>query len=243
MTMYNTVEGADTMNYGSILAKYRKEKGLSQVEVSDYINKFCDKPCTNKAVSHWETGDYLPPLEQFFLLCDLYGIDDIKGVFHGVERDFKGLVKLNTQGRRRVEEYIALLSGSPLFAETDADEIAYGSYLFIKLYDIPVAAGTGSFLDSASYEEFAVDDSVPKEADFAVRVSGDSMTPRFVDRQIIFIKKQKSLNPGEIGIFELDGDAYVKKLGYGELLSLNPQYKPIRIHEDASFHIFGKVVG
>ena len=113
----------------------------------------------------------------------------------------------------------------------------------IKLYDIPVAAGTGNFLDSSSYEDFEVDETVPDETDFAVKVSGDSMTPRYVDSQIIFIKEQQWLDVGVIGIFELAGDAYLKKFGHGELLSLNPRYRPIKIREYDSFHIFGKVIG
>ena len=69
------------------------------------------------------------------------------------------------------------------------------------------------------------------------------MTPRFVDRQIVFVRRQHRLEVGEIGIFGLNGDSYVKKLGRGVLLSLNSHYKPIRIREFDSFHIFGKVVG
>ena len=106
-----------------------------------------------------------------------------------------------------------------------------------------VAAGTGSFLDSDSYVELEVDDSVPADADFAVRVSGDSMTPRFIDGQIIFVKKQNTLNQNEIGVFELNGDSFVKKLGREQLVSLNEQYAPIAIREWDTFHIFGKVVG
>ena len=114
---------------------------------------------------------------------------------------------------------------------------------FIRLYDIPAAAGLGSFLDSDAYEDFEVDKTVPMEADFAVRISGDSMTPRFVDRQIVFVKEQRALEIGDIGVFELDGDAYIKRLGRGELVSLNELYKPIVIRDYQSFHIFGKVVG
>jgi phage repressor protein C with HTH and peptisase S24 domain len=113
----------------------------------------------------------------------------------------------------------------------------------IRLYDIPAAAGFGSWLDSDSYDEIETDSAVPKDADYAVKVSGDSMTPRIVDGQIIFVKDQDTLDIGEIGIFGLNGDAYIKKLGRGELLSLNPVYSPIELHEYDSFHVFGKVVG
>jgi len=113
----------------------------------------------------------------------------------------------------------------------------------IRLYTIPAAAGAGTFLDGDHYVELEIDETVPSEADFALRVSGDSMEPRFYDGQVIFVKEQASLERGEIGIFSLNGDSFVKKLGRGELLSLNPRYSPIKIGELDSLYVFGKVVG
>jgi len=112
-----------------------------------------------------------------------------------------------------------------------------------RLYDIPVSAGLGNYLDSGGYEMIEVDDLVPDSADYAVRVSGDSMTPRFADQQIIFIHEQLALDEGEIGIFCLNNDAYLKKLGRGCLISLNPEYGPLPIREHDEFKTFGKVVG
>jgi len=152
------------------------------------------------------------------------------------------MTKLNTLGRNRVEEYISLLFESHLFSEFEC-VCAEFPRKYIKLYDIPAAAGVGSYLDNETHEDFEVDNTVPPDADFAVKVSGDSMEPRFIDGQIIFIKEQQTLNIGDIGVFGLNGDSFVKKLGECELISLNPLYKPIRIHEFDSIHIFGKVIG
>lgn len=113
----------------------------------------------------------------------------------------------------------------------------------LRLYDISVSAGDGNYLDSDDYEMIEVDDLVPESADYAVKVKGDSMMPRFVDRQIIFIHEQSALDEGEIGIFCLNNDAYLKKLGRGSLISLNPKYDPIPIKEHDEIKVFGKVVG
>ena len=113
----------------------------------------------------------------------------------------------------------------------------------LRLYDIPVSAGQGNYLDDAEYEMIEVDSTVPNSADYAVRVSGDSMMPRFVDRQITFIHEQSVLNEGEIGIFCLNGDAYLKKLEKGYLVSLNPAYPPIPIRDYDDLSVMGKVVG
>lgn len=229
------------MPYAEILAKLRKEKGATQQEVAEFISKHSDRQYSLKVVSHWETGVSIPPVEQFLLLCEFYRVGDIQKTFRGITPEYRSLAKLNTLGKSRVQEYISMLSTNPLFSEHENDDDKPRRY--IRLYDIPVAAGTGSFLDSDAYVDFEVDKTTPDETSFAVRVNGDSMEPRFVDSQIVFIKQQQTLNIGEIGIFELGGDAFIKKLGQGELISLNERYKPIKIREYDSFHIFGKVVG
>ena len=230
------------MNYGAILARLRKEKGYTQSEAAEYISRFSGKPYSFKMVSHWENGVSSPPVEQFLLLCEYYGVRDIQGTFRGADTGFRNLSKLNALGKSRAEEYISMLLANPPFSESENDRTAAARGM-IRLFDTPVAAGSGMFLDGDSWTELEADETVPEDADFAVRVRGDSMEPRFVDGQVIFIKKRRSLEIGEIGIFELNGDSYVKKLGRGELLSLNPRYEPIKIREFDSFNVFGRVVG
>jgi SOS-response transcriptional repressor LexA len=231
------------MEHSKILARLRRENKLTQAEVADYISRRSKKPYSFKMVSHWEHGTSAPPLEQFLLLCELYGVKDIQGTFRGIDSDYRGLAKLNGLGKSRAEEYIAMLLDNPMFVEEQEVEYKVAPRRCIRLYDIPVAAGLGIFLDSDSFEEIAVDDTVPEDADYAVKVSGDSMTPRFVDGQIIFVREQETLEAGEIGIFAHNGDAYVKKLGHGELVSLNEWYAPLPIREFDSVRVFGKVVG
>jgi len=225
------------------MARLRKESELTQAEVADYINgrSTGGRMCTFKNVSHWERSVSQPSIEQFLLLCELYGVHDIQETFRSVKPGFLPWSKLNSLGHSRVQEYVSMLSANPLFCEPD-DETAPRRGA-IKLYDIPAAAGVGVLLDSDYYEYLDVDDTVPMEADFAIKVSGDSMAPRFVDAQIAFVREQHILDIGDIGIFSLDGDAYIKKLGRGELISLNPLYKPIPIRGYNSLVIFGKVLG
>ena len=113
----------------------------------------------------------------------------------------------------------------------------------LPLYDIPVSAGLGNYLTDGSYDMIEVDNTVPSLADYAVKVSGDSMMPRFVDQQIIFIHAQPTLDEGEIGVFYLNNDTFIKRLGKGNLISLNPEYDPIPIGNHDDIIVFGKVVG
>jgi len=113
----------------------------------------------------------------------------------------------------------------------------------MRLYDVPVSAGLGNYLDAGEHEMIEVDSTIPNTADYALRISGDSMMPRFVDQQIIFIHEQPALDEGEIGVFCLNDEVYLNKLGRGCLISLNSRYEPIPIREYDELRVFGKVVG
>ena len=58
----------DTKKIGLFLAELRKEKKLTQQELGDIIG------VTNKTVSRWENGTYLPPVEALVLLSNYYNI-------------------------------------------------------------------------------------------------------------------------------------------------------------------------
>ena len=62
-------------------------------------------------------------------------------------------------------------------------------------------------------ETVLIDESImPEDTTFGVRISGDSMEPEFHDDQIAWVMQQEYVANGEIGIFSLNGDAYIKKL-------------------------------
>lgn len=58
----------DMQKIGSFLAELRKEKNLTQDELGAQIG------VTNKTISRWETGNYLPPVEMLQTLGDTYGV-------------------------------------------------------------------------------------------------------------------------------------------------------------------------
>ena len=72
------------------------------------------------------------------------------------------------------------------------------------------------------------------------------MEPRYHNEELIWIEQTEQLEDGEIGIFYLDGNAYVKKFQNNEngtyLVSLNKKYNPIPVTENNSFKIFGRVL-
>ena len=117
----------------------------------------------------------------------------------------------------------------------------------LPLYSLAVSAGTGQFLENAGYDMVEVGSEVSAQADFGVRIAGDSMAPRFVNGQIVWVRRQSTLEQGEIGIFYLNGQGFCKRLGREHglplLISLNHAYAPLHVREDDEFRVFGKVVG
>lgn len=58
----------DMVKMGSFLAELRKEQKLTQAELGEKLG------VTNKTVSRWETGTYMPPVEILEELSRLYGL-------------------------------------------------------------------------------------------------------------------------------------------------------------------------
>lgn len=231
---------------GEIITKHRKKMGYSQVDISKMLGTYGIN-ITNKAVSSWEKDVAEPSCSVFLLLCKILNITDIYGDRFGENPD-NPLSILNEEGKAKAIEYIDLLKKSGMYEPEPIKQATIISFRRnIKLFDIPASAGTGSFLDSEDFTMLEVGEEVPAEADFGIRISGDSMEPQFINGQIVWIHQQETLSDGEIGIFFLDGDAYCKKLKDDAdglyLVSLNKKYDPIPIKEETNFKVFGKVVG
>lgn len=58
----------DMQKIGSFLGSLRKEAHLTQEELGDKLG------VTNKTISRWETGTYLPPVEMLQLLSKFYNV-------------------------------------------------------------------------------------------------------------------------------------------------------------------------
>lgn len=58
----------DLLKTGKFIADLRKEKGLTQEQLGDKIG------VTNKTVSRWETGVYLPPADVMLALGELFNV-------------------------------------------------------------------------------------------------------------------------------------------------------------------------
>ena len=58
----------DLIKIGKFIAELRKEKGLTQEQLGDKIG------VTNKTISRWETGTYLPPADAMLAMGEVFNV-------------------------------------------------------------------------------------------------------------------------------------------------------------------------
>ena len=118
-------------------------------------------------------------------------------------------------------------------------------YYTYNYYDQPASAGTGQYLNDVQVEQIELP--VDIDADFVVPIYGDSMEPEYHSGDYVFVKLSVELSNGDVGVFELYGDAYIKELIIDDsgayLHSLNSKYDDILVDADSDFRIIGEVVG
>ncbi len=165
-----------------------------------------------------------------------------------------GQARGRATGRRRVPEQIPAAPAVPAAAQPQTAKPAGGVILTgvrersarkdIPLYDLPVSAGVGEFLS----ESMGTPISVPvsdrtQNAGYALRISGNSMEPKYKSGDVLLVEKASSVDEGELGIFILDGSGYFKQYGGDRLISLNPDYDPILLKNYDRVECCGRVVG
>ena len=111
-----------------------------------------------------------------------------------------------------------------------------------------VRAGYGGLANQEilGYEPTSVTDA---DAYFYLEVEGNSMSPMINEGDLVLVKKQTSVDSGDLAVVIVDDEeGVVKKVNYGkdyiELISINPYY-PVRRFENEdvlSVSVVGKVV-
>ncbi len=233
------------MSVGARIKQARENKGLTQAELGTLIN------ATGSAITNYERGISHP--KEPLLLALMKALDvDANYLFQDVI-DLKSDIKLTLAEQQLINNYRKLSPYSKEIVEYIIDKELNrpkevreecAVYEFVAYYgNSKISAGTGiDLIDNppTEYVKIACDSGLCN-ADFVLNVSGDSMLPQFENGDRIAIKQTSSIDIGEIGIFIVDGENYIKKLGKNELISLNTTYKPMQI-DDATICI-GKVLG
>lgn len=100
---------------------------------------------------------------------------------------------------------------------------------YIPRYFTPAAAGMTSPAEGQDFDLIEAGNDVPWNADFAVKISGESMEPYIMDGSTVYVNREP-LENGDVGIFYIDGDMICKQYykdenGNTHLLSLNRAWR------------------
>ena len=243
---------------GLRIAAARRARRMTQGQLAAALAPFGVRVQT-AAVSKWEKGDSVPGAYQMLALGHALGISAWADAAAGISSPPEE--PLNSEG-------LALLSGFRGWLETQPQYMNRprrpAALVEMNVSLIPASAGFGEALDNNAFEKMSFPAaSVPAGAAFAVRVHGDSMEPVLRDGQYAWVRECTRLNPGDVGLFVVDGDGYIKVYSEQEpapdeqdaftdssgvlhlqpvLLSCNEQYAPKVIPAESEFRIVGRVL-
>lgn len=233
---------------GLKIKEFRDQRGLTQKELADLIEM------GNTTIANYEKGFRTPKKNTLFKIANALNvtIDDLfpilkqsdNSIIESVEEILFQLDpepyqrNVLTCAERQLEEQ---KQAKKRLAEVHDIVVEYVAYNY---YDQPVSAGTGQYLNEVQIETIQLP--VKVDADFVCPIYGDSMEPDYKSGDYVFVKLTVELPSGTVGVFDYEGEAYIKQLVIEKdkayLRSFNKKYKDIPINSNSDFRIIGKVV-
>ena len=227
--------------------EYKKEKGLTNKKISELTG------ISISSLDKITSGDNTnPKLETVRLICNALGCklsdlldndsesnDEIKSFELEMIKKYR---ILDEHGRKMID-YILNEEYERCQEPPEKEGIQTNSN-GIAMYEDAGSAGTGEFLNDGRCVEITVDETpLTERADFVLRVAGDSMQPTYYDGDKVLVESTEELRYGDIGIFILNGEGYIKEYRPDGLYSHNTKYGIIKVTDDDNIKIVGKVIG
>lgn len=229
-----------------------KKNGASQADICNYIG------IKYNVFTTWKTRETDPPAKYLVQICEFLNIS-LEYLLTGEEKSSPTVVltaderelldiynNLSPKSQGQVKERAIVLAELEVQTDPVVDEEPEEiETIFIEYSTLKVSAGTGEPLIDDTYPEFieVKRSELTEESNFAVQISGDSMLPRFKNKDIVLVRSQPEIDIGEIGVFIIDGDGYIKKRGKDRLISINPEYDDIYFKEGQDIRCKGLVIG
>lgn len=231
-----------------IINRLKRERGMTNEQLAACSG--VTRSTLDKITAGINTNPTLETLKAICqaLNCSLGDLDDgaVPGGGEITEQELARLRKyrvLDVFGKRAVD---AVLDAEHDRMTHIVEREQKGWITYINCYDLAVSAGTGEPMGDSYYTNKLEipTERVPENAHYCVRVNGNSMEPAYRDGDLVFVERlEGSVREGEIGVFALNGEGYMKRLGQGQLLSLNPDYAPIPLHDYDDLRCQGRVLG
>jgi phage repressor protein C with HTH and peptisase S24 domain/DNA-binding XRE family transcriptional regulator len=242
---------------GRTLRRLREKANLTAPAVGNAIGK------QGKTVNAWENGRGEPDITTLITLSSMYGVGNLLAL---IATDMYGdkapiAPELAPDEESFLSKYRALDHYGKLTAlrvvESENERVritgARGNlsdpppqrYIEIPVSKHPFYPGNGvrenELFESAELIRLP-ENELYTGAEFAVRVDGAGYEPRFSDGDILIIKRQPEIQIGEIGIFSVDGEVYLRGNGHGRLISINPGLDDITLTGKHKIRCIGKII-
>lgn len=243
---------------GDRIRKLRESRNMTQTELSEILGMK-----TYTTVSKWEKNENFPKGKDLKKLAEIFnvtsdyllGLSDTKLGKITTQNEHPEILTIYNQLEKPRQEKVLSYAKDQLEEQESANNIS----MFDKYQDDEdyitdyveglVAAGHGTFQEDNLHMEVRLRaNDVPNEYDTIAKVAGDSMEPMIEDNDLLFIKVKNQVDINDIGIFQISGKNFVKKLkrdynGGWYLQSLNNSYEEIHLTEDDDIRTIGEVVG
>ncbi|MDB6218399.1 XRE family transcriptional regulator [Streptococcus oralis] len=236
---------------GNKIRELRKKHSLTLDELANNLNnRYPDTMNFNKGkISKWENDKEEPRLSSVKILADYFDVPldyfngnevEILPIYNKLEKPRQEKVLSYAKEQLEEQENSNIIS---IFNKPQDDEDYITDYV-----EGLVAAGHGTFQEDNLHMEVRLRaNDVPDEYDTIAKVAGDSMEPLIEDNDLLFIKVTSQVDINDIGIFQINGKNFVKKLkrdydGSWYLQSLNSGYEEIHLTENDDIRTIGEVV-
>lgn len=242
---------------GDRIRKLRESRNMTQTELSEILSMK-----TYTTVSKWEKNENFPKGKDLKKLAEIFnvtsdyllGLSDTKLGKITTQNEHPEILTIYNQLEEPKQEKVLD------YAKEQLEE--QNSSKIISIFDKPqededyitdyveglVAAGHGTFQEDNLHMEVRLRaEDVPEDYDTIAKVAGDSMEPMIEDNDLLFIKVTNQVDINDIGIFQINGKNFVKKLkrdynGGWYLQSLNNSYEEIHLTEEDDIRTIGEVV-
>lgn len=237
------------MAFNDRLKEARNNAGLTQEQLAKKLG------LAKSTITGYEKGTSEPNMITVKNLMDILKVDanylwqdEMTGstsliVSSDEWNHIKKLRTLDMYGKKAVNSVLNIEYERCNYESEIADEPM--AYIPRVYYSQGASAGYGEYLiDGMDASEIMLPDTpANRKSDYVINVDGDSMEPTFSDGDKLLVQHTDCVDIGEIGIFIIDGQSYVKEYGEDRLISHNKNYPDIIPSEYSDFRCVGKVIG
>lgn len=233
---------------GERLKEIRESTGMNKKEFANYIG------LKYTTYNGYETGAREPASDFLILISEkfdvsidyLLGLKTNSEILHSYQLksgEYEYIKKyrlLDEFGRNHIDYELNRELERIQQIKNVSNQRASSAALRIYTYMHKIAAaGNGYYFDDIPTD--TIEAPYKEGADFIIGVSGESMEPMYSNGDLVYVQKCQVVNTGDIGIFMVNGECYIKKAGEEGLVSLNEKY-PLMPGTD-TIQCIGKVLG